>query len=290
MNSGEQVKSSGNGARGSFVSFTMDGRDETRDVERVEFRDGLMHFDSGAAFAQVIRAYDTILGRAPDRGGLDFYVDAVEDRGFSLIGVANDLAESGEFRAATGGLSNSQFVSYVFQHALGRAPDVGGATYYTQALANGMSRGAFVVELSESAEHRALTEAQVAQGYFNTDDTYQAVALLYDGFAGRLPDAGGLTYYAEKVKAGALTLSQVANDFAGSAEFKAAIGGKSNGQIVDFIYQNTLDRAAEAGGKAYYTGQLDSGATAAGVLLDVALSQEHYNLFASHIVYGIDVL
>jgi hypothetical protein len=34
---------------------------------------------------------------------------------------------------------------------------------------------------------------------------------------------------------------------------------------------------------------MDHGATAAGVLLDVALSQEHYNLFASHIVYGIDV-
>ena len=43
-------------------------------------------------------------------------------------------------------------------------------------------------------------------------------------------------------------------------------------------------------GKAFSTNQVDSGATAAGVLLDVALSQEHYNLVASHLIYGIGVL
>ncbi len=269
---------------------SVEGLDSIQRVERLQFQDGFFELDPDSAGAKVIRAYDTILGRSPDQIGLDFYVDRMEDRGMSLVAVANDLSGSAEFQAATGGLSDRQFIDYVYQHALGRSADATGATYYTQALSNGMSRGAFVVDLSESAEHRTLTQAQVAQGYFTTDDMYQSVALLYDGFAGRLPDAGGLTYYAEKLKSGALTLSQVAEDFAGSAEFKSATGGKTNGQIVDFIYQNTLDRSADAGGKAFYTNLLDRGATAAGVLLDVALSQEHYNLFASHIVYGIDVL
>ncbi|KQM50072.1 hypothetical protein ASE69_20895 [Sphingomonas sp. Leaf208] len=266
-----------------------EGTDRLASVEYIAFADGVLQFNADDVFGQVLRVYDTVLARAPDAAGLDYYVDQMEDRGLTLFNVANDLSGSMEFQAATGGLSNEQFVSYVFQHALSRSPDAGGSAYYTHALDNGMSRGAFVVELSESTEHRALTQAQVAQGFFNTNDTYQSVALLYDSFAGRLPDTGGLTYYAEKVKSGALTLSQVANDFAGSTEFKSAIADKSNGEIVDFIYQNTLDRAADAGGKAFYTNQLNSGATAAGVLLDVALSQEHYNLFASHIVYGIDV-
>ncbi len=269
---------------------SLDGADSLESTERLAFLDGVLDFSESSIGAQVTRLYHTVLGRSSDRLGLDFYVDQIEDRGVSLAGVANDLSGSPEFQTATGGLSNAQFVDYVYQHALGRDPETGGRAYYIQALDTGLSRGSFVVDLSESAEHRALTAQSVGQGFFNTDDTYQSVALLYDGFAGRLPDAGGLTYYAEKVKAGTLTLNQVANDFAGSAEFQAAIGGKTNGQIVDFIYQNTLDRGADAGGKTFYTNQLDSGATAAGVLLDVALSQEHYNLFASHIVYGIDVL
>lgn len=274
----------------TLVGGASEGRDTLTSVEQVVFRDGMFQSDPDAAFAQVLRAYDTILGRAPDRVGLDFYVDLMEDRGVSLSAVANDLAASSEFQAATGGLSNAQFVDYVYRHALERAPDTGGATYYTNLLDQGVSRGAFVIDLSESAEHRTLTQGQVAQGFFNTDDTYQAVALLYDGFAGRLPDADGLTFYAERVKAGTMTLGQVANDFAGSAEFTSLIAGKSNGEIVDFIYQNTLDRAPDALGKAFYTDQLDKGATASGVLLDVALSQEHYNLFSSHIIGGVEVV
>ena len=185
---------------------------------------------------------------------------------------------------------NAQFVDYVYQHALGRAPDAGGKAFYTQQLDAGMSRGALVVDFSESAEHRVLAADLVAQGYFNTDDSYQAVALLYDGFAGRLPDAGGLSFYAERVKSGAMTLAQVTADFAGSAEFRGAIAGKNNGQIVDYLYGNTLDRLPDAGGRAYYADQLAHGASAASVLQDLALSAEHYNLYAAHITHGIDVL
>jgi Ca2+-binding RTX toxin-like protein len=269
---------------------TAEGTDTLTGVEAVTFKDGVYQTDPDAAFAQVLRAYDTVLGRAPDQAGLDFYVDRMEDSGMSLIGVVNDFLGSQEFQAATGGLSNSAFVDYVYNHALHRDPDAGGKAFYTQALDNGMSRDAFVVDLSESAEHRGLTSSQVTDGFFNTDDTYQSIALLYDGFANRLPDAEGLTYYAERVKSGTMTLTQVTNDFATSAEFKSAIAGKDNGQIVDFIYQNTLDRAPDSVGRAFYKDQLDHGATAAGVLQDVALSAEHYNLFSSHITQGIDVI
>ena len=35
----------------------------------------------------MIRLYDTIFGRQPDRLGLDFYIDAIEDRGMLLVAV-----------------------------------------------------------------------------------------------------------------------------------------------------------------------------------------------------------
>lgn len=268
---------------------TSEGTDTIRNVEVITFRDGVMQFDTDATFAQIIRAYDTVLGRSPDEAGLEFYVDAMEDWGVSLLAVADDLAQSAEFKAATGGLSNEQFVDYVYRHALGRAPDAGGATYYTQLLNNGISRGTFVIDLSESLEHRASTKEKIAEGYFNTDDTYQSIALLYDGFANRRPDATGLVYYAERVKSGTMTLLQVAHDFASSKEFNDLIANKTNGEIVDMIYQNTLDRSADFGGRTFYVNQLDMGATAAGVLLDVALSREHFSLISSYIIYGIDL-
>jgi Ca2+-binding RTX toxin-like protein len=274
----------------ALVVVSTDGTDSASNIEVVRFNDGDLQFGDSEVYAQVLRAYDAVLGRQPDDAGLRFYVNAINDRGNSLIDVVGDLIGSAELQKAVGDLPSLQFIRYIYQNALGRDPDANGAAYYAQALDSGLSRSAFVVEISESAEHRALTKAQVAEGYFQTDVTYESIALLYDGFAGRLPDAGGLTYYAGKVKSGALTLGQVASDFAESSEFKAIIAGKANDQIVDFIYQNTLDRAADVGGRSFYTQQLDSGASAAGVLLDVSLSQEHYNIYYSHTAYGIDLL
>ncbi|KQM79368.1 hypothetical protein ASE70_05730 [Sphingomonas sp. Leaf22] len=277
------------GARLTLIGSKDEGIDTITNVELITFQDGVMQFDVNAKFAQVLRAYDTVLGRTPDAVGLEFYVDAMEDRGVSLQSVANDLAQSGEFKSATGGLSNAQFVDYVYRHALDRAPDAAGAAYYTNLLDNGVSRGVFVVDLSESAEHRASTQAEVSVGYFNADDTYQSISLLYDGFAGRLPDATGLTYYAERVKSGGMTLFQIAEEFAASPEFQRLVDGKTAGEIVDLIYRNTLDRPADSGGRVFYANQLERGVTAAGVLFDVALSREHYDLMANHIVYGIDL-
>lgn len=267
-----------------------EGTDTLASVEYVTFKDGVLISDPDAAGSQIIRLYHAVLGRAPDNNGLDFYLDRIEDQGGSLAGVANDLTGSAEFQAATGGLNNSQFVDYAYQHALGRAADAGGNAYYTAQLETGMSRGALVIDFSESAEHRALTKDLVAEGYFNTDDSYQAVALLYDGFAGRLPDIGGLTYYGERVKSGQMTLAQVTADFAGSAEFQSAIAGKGNGQIIDYLYQNTLDRLPDAGGRTFYVDKLAHGASAANIIQELALSAEHYNLYAAHISYGIDIM
>lgn len=267
-----------------------EGTDTLVSVENIVFKDGVLQSDPDAAFAQVERLYLSVLGRAPDAIGLDFYVDRIEDRQAALVSVANDLIGSAEFQAATGGLTNAQFVDYVYQHALGRAPDAGGKAFYTQALDNGLSRGGFVVDLSESAEHRAATADLVTQGFFNTDDDYQSVALLYDGFFDRLPDQNGLTFYAEAVKDGRLSLGQIASEMAGSTEFRAMVDGKSNAEIVDLVYQNALDRAPDAGGAAFYTNQLNNGTSIEAFVADLAFSQEHANLLAPHILAGIVVV
>lgn len=274
----------------TVIHSDTDGTDTLVNIEKINFLDGSLIFDTDAVGAQLIRLYDTVLQRQPDSVGLDFYLDLVQDRGATIVDVANDLINSPEFKVATGSLNSEQFVEYVYQNALGRASDPEGLAFYVKQLDAGLSRAELLLSFSESGEHRALTADLTANGYFDTDDTYQNIALLYDGGLGRLPDAGGLTYYAEAVKDGRLSLAQVAADFAGSSEFQAATAGKDNGEIVDFIYQNTLDRAPDAVGRAFYTDVLNKGGGVAAILQDVALSQEHFNLFSSHITYGIDVI
>ncbi len=267
---------------------TAEGIDTLTSVERIAFRDGTLVSDADSVGAQVMRLYDTVLDRGPDGVGLDFWVDQIQDRGATLATVANSFVASAEFQAATGGLSNAGFVDYVYGQALGRAADAGGKAYWAGRLDAGLSRGELLIGFSESAEHRAATADMVAQGYFDTDDTYQAVALLYDSFTGRRPDTDGLVFWSEQVKSGARTLAQVAGEFAASAEFRTATQGKSNAELVDFMYQNTLDRAPDGGGRAFWAGQLDNGLSRGELLLAFSQSGEHAGLLARYIIGGID--
>jgi hypothetical protein len=234
-------------ASAGFTVAGPDGRDSVRNVERFEFADGVFTVDPNSPGAQVARVFDTVLGRAPDVIGLDYWVDRLE-AGAGLGAVAGAIAGSAEFRAATGGLGNAAFVDYVYTHALGRGPDGEGRAYWTGQLDRGLDRGEMLVGFSESAEHRARTAALTDAGYFQTDDNAQAVALLYDSFTGRRPDVGGLTYWTGQLNSGAANIDQVANLFADSAEFQGATRGLSNGQLVDFMYANTLDRLPDEGG------------------------------------------
>ncbi|MBB5700132.1 DUF4214 domain-containing protein [Sphingomonas yantingensis] len=273
----------------TLIGGAAEGTDTLTGVEQIKFADGVFSTDPDSAGAQVIRLYDTVLNRGADKVGLDFYVDQIEDRGATLTSIANSLLTSAEAAPTIGALSNGALVDYIYQQAFGRAPDAGGKAYWTAQLDGGLSRGDFIVSISESAEHRAVTADTVAQGYFQTDDTYQSIALLYDTFANRLPDAQGLTFYSEQVKSGALTVLQVADLFASSAEFTAATAGLNNGQLVDLLYQNALDRPADSVGRAFYIDQLDHGLSKGALLLEFGTSSEHTALLAANIVGGITI-
>lgn len=274
---------------GSVVSVAgPDGADTLTGIEHLAFTDGdfILHADS--AGAKVMRLYDTVLDRPPDPIGLDAWVDQLEDSGLGLVQVASALASSAEFVAATGELSNAAFVDYIYEHALDRASDPGGRANWIAHLENGMSRAEMLVHFSESAEHRALTSGLVAQGYFQTNDIYQAIALLYDSFANRLPDQWGLQQWAAMAKASTLTLAQVADGFAGSQEFRQLTAGMTHAQLVDLMYHNTLDREPAAAERQHWIDQLDQGMTDGQLLLGFSQSSEHVSLFLPHIVGGID--
>ncbi len=93
-----------------------------------------------------------------------------------------------------------------------------------------------------------------------------AVTQLYQDLLHRLPDAGGLTYWAGRLDAGADTQAVAAAITHGN-EFHR---GK-----VDGVYQRLLNRTADEGGRAFFASALDHGQTVPQVETAVAASPEY---------------
>ncbi len=201
---------------------------------------------------EIARLYNAYLQRDPDPGGLDYW------RGQRIGGapaatISNSFAGSAEFADTYGPLTNTQFVELVYQNVLNRAPDSGGLAYWVGQLDNGVSRGAVMSGFAESDEFVGQTGTVQAGG-----PNEGATTRLYLAFFKRLPDAGGLAFWSGQLDGGN-TVNNVAAGFAGSAEFDAAYGSLTDGDFVVLVYNNVLDRGPDAGGLAYWSGQLAGG-------------------------------
>ena len=118
--------------------------------------------DQNSTTAQIWRLYDAALNRAADAGGLYSHVRLLDQDG-SLERAAGRFLDSTEFKTA-GTLTNEQFVTLMYQRALNRTPSQAEVNGAASRLAGGMKRAAYLVEISESAEHRAITAAAIAAG------------------------------------------------------------------------------------------------------------------------------
>jgi len=110
-----------------------------------------------AVTESLARLYDTVFNRLPDEDGLITWRTSL-GAGTTLLSVATTFLASAEGQAMYGGLSNTDFVTKLYQTALNRAPDAGGLAAYVAGLNAGtITREQMLVEFSESAEHRAIT-------------------------------------------------------------------------------------------------------------------------------------
>lgn len=264
------------------------GADQITSTEDIRFRDATLTFDTDSNAAFVMRLYDSAFNRPPETLGLDYWVDQL-DANVSRSTIANIFLQSPEFAAASGTLSTSDFVDFLYAEVLGRAPEDGATAYWASQIDGGMSRGDALFAFSESAEHRASTAGTLANGLWVTDNDYQKVAALYDAFADRLPDLAGLNYWVGQVKGG-MSIKQVADSFVGSQEFADNTNGFSSSQLVDYIYESALNRPAEAGGRAYWAQQVDAGLSKGDLLLNIGLSAEHFQILEQHLFAGVDYL
>lgn len=262
------------------------GTDTLISVETLAFAEGALTTDTSSFAAQVARLYEA-LGRTADPQGLDSF-EQVLIRGGPLTSVAQAIVSSGEFAAKLGpDTSNTHFVTYLYEALLHREPDPSGLSAFVGQFNAGASRASVLVGLSESGEHVSDAAALAAAGLWQADDRVGAVVALYDAGFARLPDPSGAAAFFAQLAAG-VSVHTVAAELASSAEFASHFAPTlSNQQYVDALYQQVLHRAADPGGEAAFTGQLNGGASRADVYLELAASQEHQSAIFVHTDYGL---
>ncbi len=107
----------------------------------------------------------------------------------------------------------------------------------------------------------------------------ETIARLYEAGLDRDGeiDEGGLNFWIDAAGRG-LSNADIAGAFLESPEFTAAFGrvdGLSDGELVERLYQNVLDRDGEAEGVAFWTGALAEGFSRENLLLAFADSSEN---------------
>jgi hypothetical protein len=254
-----------------YAQDTVGGRDGTQTlsgVREINFTDGTGIFDPTGTAENVARLYQATLGRAPDVSGLEYWTAQVDEASVPLSAVASSFTTSAEFSQNYGSLSDSSFVSQLYQNGLGRTADAGGAQYWERVLALGASRGAVVLNFAESQESKANTLSTA--GDVDSAEAYR----LYQAALNRVPDLVGLSYWSSALTGGA-TPSQVAQNFINSPEYQKDYGALSASDFVATLYQNALHRAGDPDGQQFWTSKLQQGSSEAGVLIGFSDSLEN---------------
>jgi len=114
----------------------------------------------------VLRAYKTVLDRAPDGGGLASWT-AARNGGLANADMMDAFINSAEFQSRFGALSNEDFVAQMYRVALDRPADAAGHADWTSKLDSG-----------------AIARRDVVQGFAYSDEmTQKLLPLVTDGIA-----------------------------------------------------------------------------------------------------------
>lgn len=135
-------------------------------VERIQFNDASVALDIGGSAGQAYRVYQAAFNRAPDSGGLGYWINFL-DQGISLRAVAEGFVGSAEFKGIYGANpSNTEIVGRFYQNVLHRAGDAGGMSFWVGLLdKHTLSVAEVLAGFSESAENQAALATLIGDGF-----------------------------------------------------------------------------------------------------------------------------
>lgn len=156
-------------------------------------------------------------------------------------------------------LDDEGFVRQQFADFVGRPPSPAEVEVFTEGLEDGSrTRGRMVDDLRRVAY----------------DPTRGPIIRLYAGAFDRLPDVPGTEHWAGRLEGG-MSLRSIAARFVASPEFQGRYGDLDDGEYVDQLYRNVLDRPADPAGRAHWVGRLEAGTPRGDVLVSFTESAEN---------------
>ncbi|MFC0406669.1 choice-of-anchor I family protein [Roseomonas elaeocarpi] len=112
---------------------------------------------------EVGHAYQAVLGRGAEAGGLDFWSSQLE-KGVAEADLVRAFANSVEFHTRYDGTTDENFVTALYESHFDRQADAAGAQYWTDALGAGLSRAEVEVAFYSSAETTQVLTGLAQQG------------------------------------------------------------------------------------------------------------------------------
>ena len=184
---------------------------------------------------QITNLYQTLFGRAPDQGGLQFW----DDTGLSSQAIQAEFLRSPEYRTKS--------IGDLYGNVLGREPDAGGLDYWNQS---GLDTSQIRSEMVKSPEYKTSVQGlysdvfgrqpdstglnywqnsgagvpQIKQEMVQSPEYSAGVANLYRGILGRQPDSSGQMFW----QTSGLGLPDMAQQFMNSPEYIKDSGYQSN--------------------------------------------------------------
>ena len=104
---------------------------------------------------QIALLYEAALGREPDKGGLNFWVDVFEN-GQTIDQLSSAFLASNEFKQNFGNpaaMSVQQFIDTMYLNVLDRIADAGGRSFWIDQVNHGASYSDILTYFSTSAEN-----------------------------------------------------------------------------------------------------------------------------------------
>jgi Domain of unknown function (DUF4214) len=190
--------------------------------------------------------YADLLGRAPDPGGLAYWIGQLTS-GASLQLVANGFLDSPEYC--------TRIITGLYQQLLSRAPDSGGLAGWVSTMEKGTALQQIISGFCGSVEYQKDNPVPA-----------QFVESLYQRLLGRLSDPGGKQGWINALQAGRGT-AYVINGFLTSQEY-------CTGRITN-LYTTLLGRQPDAGGLAGWVTSMTGGTAFQQIQLGFLTSPEY---------------
>jgi len=165
--SGSRSSTSTSQLSGQIFAKGPEGTDTLINVERLQFSDGAIAFDTSGNAGQIYRLYQAAFDRQPDQEGLGYWIDEFDAGKGDLAWVAKSFMLSNEFKSLYGSpetLSDDAFLNVLYRNVLDRDPDTEGKVYWMNELARGVPRENVLASFSESTENMAVVAPAIQDG------------------------------------------------------------------------------------------------------------------------------